>query len=482
MRIPKILQNSAIYGVIMVIQKGISFFLLPLYTAYLDPASYGILSVVSSISAFITIVITLGLDSAATRYYYSNKNDKNYIRKLYGNVGLVIILNSVVVGLLFISFHKWLISPIIGKIPFYPFVLIGLLNVIVTPIYYLYQNYLQTSQNGIKYGANTFCYFCTQVGLTVVSLTIFHLGVMGVLLSQLITSVIFFLYAILSFFRKQYLRIDKPIISECFKYSLPLLPHSIANWSNSTIDKLLINGIKSEADAGLYGLGEQYGSMMQYSANAINQAYVPWFFEQVETGITGLRKIQKTSEFAISCLTLLSIFLSLFAQEILGIMIKNPAYRDVWMVVPLINFAFVFQSLYFFFVNVLFLKDTKIVFTITVTTVAVNVGFNLLFIPIFGYIGCGLAALLTFFIKSVFALLLSTNRNKEIRFHWAYMYLIAFIGMALTLLVYVIEADNVSHTLLLKSAVLLAAIIVVSIRYRMQIDNIYHKFLRKKYQ
>ena len=78
--------------------------------------------------------------------------------------------------------------------------------------------------------------------LTVLSLTVFDLGVFGVLLSQLITSVVFFVYVIITFLRKQSLKLEHPILKECFKYSLPLLPHNLANWSNGTLDKLLVNG------------------------------------------------------------------------------------------------------------------------------------------------------------------------------------------------------------------------------------------------
>ena len=68
MQIPKILQNSAIYTIIMVLQKGISFFLMPLYTAFLSPSDYGILGIVSSVSSLMAVFITLGLEAAAASF------------------------------------------------------------------------------------------------------------------------------------------------------------------------------------------------------------------------------------------------------------------------------------------------------------------------------------------------------------------------------------------------------------------------------
>ena len=86
MQIPKILQNSAIYTVIMVLQKGISFFLMPLYTAFLSPSDYGILGVVSSVSSLMAVFITLGLEAAAARFYYKYNKDEDQAKKIYGNV------------------------------------------------------------------------------------------------------------------------------------------------------------------------------------------------------------------------------------------------------------------------------------------------------------------------------------------------------------------------------------------------------------
>ena len=68
MQIPRILQNSAIYIVIMILQKGISFFVMPLYTAFLNPSDYGILGVVSSVSSLMAVFITLGLEAAAASF------------------------------------------------------------------------------------------------------------------------------------------------------------------------------------------------------------------------------------------------------------------------------------------------------------------------------------------------------------------------------------------------------------------------------
>lgn len=478
MKIPKILQNSAIYTIIMVLQKGISFFLMPLYTAFLSPADYGVLGVVSSISTFLSVFISLGLEAAAARFYYKNNKDEGYAKRIYGNVAIVILMSSLLWGSIFIGGHKWLVNPIVGEIKFFPYVFIGILNVIVTPMYLLYQNYLQARQNAAHYGINSLLCFFLQVTLTVLSLTVFDLGVFGVLLSQLITSVVFFVYVIITFLRKQSLKLERPILKECFKYSLPLLPHNLANWSNGTLDKLLVNGIRSQSDAGMYNVGQQYGSVMAFVANAVNQAYVPWFYEKVNEGKQGLKRITQTADASICLISLIAIAMSLFAEEIFGIMISNPAYDGVWKIVPCIVFAYVFQAIYFFFVNVLFLKDTQLIFTITISAVAVNIGLNLLLIPKWGFIGGAIACFLTYFTKSVMALIISIIKNKEIRFHWLLMYVIAFIAFSISSSSLIFDFDSFLGAFLVKMLLLGIFSLIVAIRYKKILISLYTKYVK----
>lgn len=463
----------------MVLQKGIAFFLMPLYTTFLSPADYGILGVVSSISSFLSVFITLGLEAAAARFYYKNNKDTDYARRVYGNVALVILANSLLWGSIFIGGHKWIVDPIVGDIEFFPYVFIGILNVIVTPMYLLYQSYLQTRQDAAHYGINSLLCFLLQVTLTVLFLTVFKLGVFGVLLSQLMTAFVFFAYVVIVFLRKQSLKLERPILKECFKYSLPLLPHTIANWSNGTLDKLLVNGIRSKSDAGMYNVGQQYGSVMSIVANAINNAYVPWFYEKINEGKQGLKRIVQIADASICLVSLIAIALSLFAEEIFDIMISNPAYDGVWKIVPCIVFAYVFQSIYFFFVNVLFLKDTQVIFTITLAAVAVNIGLNLFLIPEWGFVGGAVACLLTYFTKSVIALIVSTVKNKDVRFNWFLMYVTAFIALTISLSSILLEFDSFWIICGIKIFMLGVFTIIIAIRYKTLLTSIYQKYVKK---
>lgn len=475
MAVPKVLSNSVIYTGVTILQRCVSFFLLPLYTAFLTPADYGITGVVTSISSLLAIFTTLGLDAAGARFYYKYNGDPAFSKRLYGTISCIILLSSLVFGGIFILAHKWIVDPLVGEIDFYPYVLLGLLNVMVTPLYLLFQGYLQTIQNGIKYGINSFLNFLFQVGLTILLVAYFKMGALGVLWAHLITAILFFIYVAFAFFRHQYIGIDKKIAKESFQYALPLLPHTLANWSNGTIDKLLVNGIRTEADAGLYNLGRQYTSVTSTISNAINSAYIPWFYEKANNLDSNIPHIRRMSEIITWVVCFLSIAMSLFAQEVLDIMISNPAYDGVWKVIPFLICGIIFNSIYFFYVNVLFLKNTGVIFTITVSSIAVNLAINLWFIPIFGFIGCGLASLFTYFAKSIFAVFVSMKKNKEIRFRTWYLYLLGTIASGICLSALLMGNMNRFLSIGIKTIVLIILAGIIFITYKKELIEIYQR-------
>lgn len=425
MKLPKIVSNSALYSFTTLLQKGASFFLLPLYTAFLTPEDYGIVNVVTSVSSFMAVLIMMALNGAATRFHYKN-TEENYRKVLWGTITSIVFISSLGWGAVFFTLHRFLVDPFIGEIDFYPYAVIGLANTIITPLYLLFQSYLQARQEALHYSINTFSHFLTQVGLAIVFIAIYKMGAVGMLLSNVITSLIFFIYVLIVYIPKIKIGIDKGVAKESFKYSLPLLPHQISIWSAGTIDRLFLNGYKGKGVTGIYSVGQQFGNVVGTIAFSVNQAFVPWFFQMIEKGKEGFRKIEKMGLFAVVGYSLIAFAISLFAPEILRIMVSE-SFRDAWQVIPILTFAFVFHGVYFFFINILFVKDTGWVFSVTLAAMIVDVVMNILLVPIFGFWGAAIACFMTYFSRSIFALILSFRKNKEIRYNYLAMYVVPLV-------------------------------------------------------
>ena len=70
MKSHKELSSAVIYIATNFFQKGSAFLLIPIYTSFLNAESYGIVGLVLSVSAILSVFYTLSMDAVTTRFYF----------------------------------------------------------------------------------------------------------------------------------------------------------------------------------------------------------------------------------------------------------------------------------------------------------------------------------------------------------------------------------------------------------------------------
>ena len=77
----KVIKHSGIYAIGVVLSKGISFFLIPVYTHFLTPRDYGILELLDLLIFFTTNLSAMGIYAAVFRFYaaYESEQDKKEV-------------------------------------------------------------------------------------------------------------------------------------------------------------------------------------------------------------------------------------------------------------------------------------------------------------------------------------------------------------------------------------------------------------------
>ncbi|RYY12985.1 MAG: hypothetical protein EOO04_32685, partial [Chitinophagaceae bacterium] len=275
-----LLKNSAIYTFVTLLQRSVGFLLLPFYTFYLTPGEYGNLSVILSISNFVSILFLLAIPYATARFNF-NMEDNGKLRVLWGNNLLLILLSTLIIGACLIVFHKHLVDPFAKGIQFYPLLLMGIVTTMLSPVYVFYQSYLQTGQQGKNYGLNLTLNFLLNNSLILVFVIGFKMGIMGILLANFITAVVFAVYTVIVFLPRIRLVFDKEQSKETLKYSLPLIPHTLSFWVINMMDRIFLNNIANASVTGIYSVGNQVGSTINVVTSSVNQAYSPWFYDVI---------------------------------------------------------------------------------------------------------------------------------------------------------------------------------------------------------
>lgn len=433
----KLVKNSTLYSFVLVLQNATSFFLLPLYTSFLTPEDYGIVSVVTSLVSVLSILFTLSLNGAGNRYYFVYRDDEGKLKQFWGSLFWFTVVNSIVLGFLTFVSRSFLLEPFASGISFYPYLLLGLVSVVLNPTFLFYQSCIQATQNGKVFALQNFLFFLVNLVLTLIFVTIYRMGATGVLLARAITNVVFFVLTVILFVPKIAFGINRDDLRVGLRYSLPLVPHSLFGWTYSTIDRLLINKIRNTGEVGLYNIGAQFGLLLSMVTDSVNKAYAPWFFEKLEEGEDGRNQIVSVSTFLVGVYSFLALGLSLFAPEIVVIMTKK-SFHGSWITIPFIAFGYVFGGIYYVVCNSLFVRKTYTVPFVTLSTSVVSLLLNILLIPKLGMIGAAMSNLASQFATSVVVLVVSM-RVEPITYLWKKMYATAFFFLALSLNTFLFE-------------------------------------------
>lgn len=442
MKLPKILKNSGLYSVASFLQKGISFFLLPIYTTYLTSEDYGKLSIIQSIVSFLSIFLLLSLHASAGRLHFIS-NNKYRRARIWGTTLMLVIYNSIFLGAIFIIGHKFLIDPFAKGIQFFPLIFISLIGTILSPVYLFFQSWLQVTQQGTRYAINMFINFIVATTLSIVSLTVFKAGIYGLVCSALITSILFFIYSFISFFPVVKIKINKKISIQSFKYALPILPHSVSSWLMVMVDRLMINNFIGSSQTGIYSVAYSFGGILNIVTTSVNQAFSPWFFQKVSEDRTNLSSIYSFAEIITIGYCFIAMSITLFSPEVVRLM-TTKSFHTAWQPIVFISFGYVFSGLYYFLAMPLWLKNTKFVFIITLVSAGVAVILNFILIPLYGIIGSGISLLVSLCVSSIIGLFLSNRMEQDINFPWKKLYGIVTMFFSISFFVFIIEASIAS--------------------------------------
>ncbi len=424
-------RNSLVYMTLEVVTNGISFFLLPVYTRILTPRDYGILAVVASLTSFLSVGYGLGLPAASNRFYFERPDDRQYLGTLWGTLVTFMIASSFCLTALFLVVGRWSIGSLLGDVPFYPYLALGLITISTVPVFELYQASLRARQQAVRYSVQNFVKVLSTTALTVMFVVLLGMGAAGPLLAMATVSVLAFAFTIVVFGRELRFGIDRPLLGTCLGYSVPHMPHGLAGWMMSLMDRLFVNRLRSAADAGLYSIGSMLGAVMSLCTAGFNEAFNPYFMQAMkdERNRDLHRKVQGMAAMVVGGYTVVAICLSLFAREVLMLMTTEHFYA-AWIVSPFAVFAAVLQGVYRFAVGPLFynLKGGKFVSLGTFTAGISNVLLLLWFIPRYGILGAGLAGLLANLIALVFIAFVAYRVQP---FGWDYGKFAATVGIGM---------------------------------------------------
>jgi O-antigen/teichoic acid export membrane protein len=273
----RILRATVNYGIGRVAPQIAAFVLIPVYTAYLTPADYGMVDLTMALVPVLTIFMRLGLPGAAARYYYEYAGGPA-LGSYLSAVHRFITANSLVVaGVAGAILWQWghLLVP---GISFLPFVVLAIVTAFAAGSSELQRTLIQAREQSAYSAKLSLAVGITSLVLSLVLVVGFESGALGVVLAGTITNLIFMLQA------RVYLRGDlahparTEHLWESLKYAGGGLPNHLMTAGGALATRAVLARSGSLAAVGLLGLGLRFVAPLSILTNAFKDAYVPVYF------------------------------------------------------------------------------------------------------------------------------------------------------------------------------------------------------------
>lgn len=406
----KIFNNSILYAVGTIASKATAFLLLPLYTYFLNSEEYGIATTITTFVATFGIVIMLSLRASIIRFIndYEEKEGQVFV----GTVFITVLLNSALLCSLLCIFRNLYLGIFFKNIDFYPYVLIGILSLGFEGVYLVYQSTLQAKQLGGLYSLNSFIYLFIKVIFSILLVAILKLSVIGVVMADLMSNFIFAIYGIMEMKRRKYMVIsfNKEMFKKSIKYSLPILPHNLANDMHTYSTKVIIGNFLNYAVSGLYSLASQFSSVVNLIQSSINLAFRPWFIEQMGEGEKGRQQIKYMTVMIMSLFCFIAVVVSVFSYEIVSIFATGQ-YIEAWKLIPIFVLGQLITFIYYSHVQVLMynVKFSKFTSISSIAGLLTNIFSSLALVRGLGIYGIAVAQVISKIVLSIIVVVMSKH-------------------------------------------------------------------------
>lgn len=341
--------------------------------------------------AALTAVVGLSVDGAANRRFFDQNVTCDQLKRFNGNCFFILLTSTALVSfvLLFVDSH---LAYFLGMPS--AWVYLGILSVSCGFILKLRLGQLQVRGKAKLYGffqvLNSFVVFI----FSIIFIILLDLGGDGRIYGIALTSVLVGFLSFLSLVNDKLFKFEYCLqdIKQALSFGVPLIPHVLGAFLLLSVDRFVINRVLGLEMTGIYMVAFSLGLALNIIFNSINSAFSPWLFGQLkEDNEEKKRDIVKKTYIYFIFLIFMTIIAFVAAPPILKLIVGEK-FHQAADVLPLLIIGQVFLGMYFVVSNYIFyVKKTKYLSYVTISSGAINVVLLLLFIPIYGIYGAALA-------------------------------------------------------------------------------------------
>ncbi len=260
-------KNTIILTVGKICTQFISFMLLPLYTALLEPKEYGVVDLFNTYITLLVPIFNWQFENGLFRFMIERRKSFDEQKKLFSTV----MVSNIFQALIYIAFY--LIAQNFITSEYKIFLAIDVvLNIFLNSML----QFPRGLGNNVAYAVGSFISASTMVVMNVVLIAGFRMGAYGMFIATVAAKLVTIMYLALSQRMWKYFRprlFDKGLFKQVFKYSFPLVPNQLSWWVVGVSDRSIISYILGIAANGIYSVANKFSSVFITFYNIFNMSW-----------------------------------------------------------------------------------------------------------------------------------------------------------------------------------------------------------------
>jgi O-antigen/teichoic acid export membrane protein len=441
--IRQFIKDIGVYGFSGILVRMISFLLIPFYVRVLTTEDYGIIDLVTIVSAISGVVLSMEIYQSIARFFPGCENKQKHI---YASTGLYFYLFTYLLfAAIFLLYAKPLsefIFNVNGKEGVFKLAVVA---IVINSIFHYFQNLLRYSLKSVKYSISNILFSLSTISFSIFFVMLRQKGLEGVYLGQIVGGCIGLLLTV--YFNHQYisLSVNLQVLKKMLRFSIPLVWSGLAVYSLTYIDRILIQRFLSLSELGIYGVSFRIASIPLVFMGIVNSSFVPLVYNKYKNSDikAELEKIYRYVFFiGFAGIT----FISIFSVELLGI-ITTPEYLSAYRVMPFLLLSGFLMQFANMFLGLSLAEKTNIIACIYVFGLIVSFAVNFILIPVLGILGAAISS--SFVALIIFSLQFHfSQKHYFVEFKYQPFLICTLVSIIAALSVYFIKIENllISYT------------------------------------
>ena len=407
-------RHSAIYGLGGLVSRILATLLLPLYTHYLPPGSYGRVEIVTAATAVLAIVLQLGISSAFFRFYFDAKEDARKLTVIRTSFWFTMAMSTVglVLGLVFADPVGHLLG--LGHDP--TLVRAAAVGLWAQTNYQQLTALFRVEERSTQYAMASVANVLITVAAMVLFVAVFHWGAVGLVVGNFTGTLTVYLVLLAYRYEQLGLEFDRTLFRNMQTFGMPLVPSALALWTINFVDRQFIVHYKSAAEVGVYSAAVKIAAVITFVMVAFRTAWPAFAYSSEDD-----REAKRTYSYVLTYLLALTSWAALALGALAPWLVRlltDPRYQRAEKGVALLAFAgAVYAGYVVLAIGSGRARRTQLNWVVTGTGAAVNVGLNIWLVPRYGMVGAAISTAAAFVVLFV-GMTLYAQHVYPVQYQW----------------------------------------------------------------